>query len=476
MQKVQLNNTICNISLGLLGVAVFILLVCMSFSMSVSVDEREHLQASFMIYNGQVPYRDFFEHHHGLIWYLFAPVFYFLEDWSFCFYAMRIFSLLIAMWSAYYIYRIGRILGLEANNAIVGSIVWACFPVVLMTGVVFRPDNPMVAVFLMGIAYFLRYIQEKRGVLLQVSIFCCFISIMFLQKALLMIFPLGLVCLWLLFKREIYWKDLALSLVYPLVILLVFVLTLLATNQWKDYWELNWLLNFNIRNVAGIDTRHLRVIYGGVLFAIWGIIKEKEISFKAICVFYILMVLELSFYRLLYVHYLLIYYPFLAIIVVYVLRRIKCVFFRTILYICVMCWMCFNWAKNIEYQLGDVSSLKNLREVYNTIHKYSDKDDLILGDNDGLVGNMRPSVLGYYWFSIGHMSSKDVRYFKRKELPYFDYIIKVRKPKIVANGFWRDCSLGLMYSPNMDCAFWEEVDKQYLEEHYNNLGFIYVRK
>ena len=74
------------------------------------------------------------------------------------------------------------------------------------------------------------------------------------------------------------------------------------------------------------------------------------------------------------------------------------------------------------------------------------------------------------------MSSKDVRYFKRKELPYFDYIIKVRKPKIVANGFWRDCSLGLMYSPNMDCAFWEEVDKQYLEEHYNNLGFIYVRK
>ena len=181
----------------------------------------------------------------------------------------------------------------------------------------------MIAVFLMGMAYFLRYIQEKRGVLLQVSIFCCFISIMFLQKAILMIFPLGLVCLWLLFKREIYWKDLAVSLVYPLVISFVFVFTLLATDQLKDYWELNWLLNLNIRKIAGIEGHLLYVLYVGVILAIWGIIKEKNISFRVVSVFYVLMVLELFFYRMLYPHYMLIYYPFLAVIVVYVLRYIN---------------------------------------------------------------------------------------------------------------------------------------------------------
>lgn len=34
------------------------------------LDEFEHLQVSFNILNGLVPYRDFFEHHHGLLWYV----------------------------------------------------------------------------------------------------------------------------------------------------------------------------------------------------------------------------------------------------------------------------------------------------------------------------------------------------------------------------------------------------------------------
>ena len=176
MQKTQLNNTLCNVCLGVLGFAAFALFVWMSFKIPICVDEREHIQASYFIYNGKVPYLDFFEHHHALMWYLFAPVFYFLDDWSLIYYAIRVFSLIVAMCSAYYIYRIGRILGLDAHKAIIGSIIWACFPVVLTKGVDFRPDNPMVAAFLIGMAYFLHYLQEKRGVLLQVSIFCCFIS------------------------------------------------------------------------------------------------------------------------------------------------------------------------------------------------------------------------------------------------------------------------------------------------------------
>jgi hypothetical protein len=380
------------------------------------------------------------------------------------------------MCSAYYIYRIGRILGLDAHKAIIGSIIWACFPVVLTEGVDFRPDNPMVAAFLIGMAYFLRYIQEKRGVLLQVSIFCCFISMMFLQKALLMIFPLGLVCLWLLFKREIYWKDLAVSLIYPLVISLVFILTLLATNQLKDYWELNWLLNLNIRKIAGIDGKYFYVLFMGAILAILGIVKENNVSFRVVCAFYVLMALELFFYRMLYPHYMLIYYPFLAIIVACFLRYINRVFLRTVLYVALIVWLLFYGIKKATESQNDVFSIEFMRNTYNFIQQHSDKDDLILSDIEGFVGEMRPSILGYYWFSVGHMSRRDESHFKRKELPYFDDIIKVRKPKIIANGFWRDCSLGPIYAPNLDCMFWEEIDKQYLNEHYDNWGLIYVRK
>ena len=37
-------------------------------------DNVEHIHSSFMVANGMVPYRDFFQHHNPLMWYMFAPL------------------------------------------------------------------------------------------------------------------------------------------------------------------------------------------------------------------------------------------------------------------------------------------------------------------------------------------------------------------------------------------------------------------
>ena len=37
-------------------------------------DNVEHIHATWLIAYGEVPYRDFFQHHNPLLWYLFAPV------------------------------------------------------------------------------------------------------------------------------------------------------------------------------------------------------------------------------------------------------------------------------------------------------------------------------------------------------------------------------------------------------------------
>ena len=37
-------------------------------------DNVEHLHSSFLVASGLVPYKDFFQHHNPLMWYLFAPV------------------------------------------------------------------------------------------------------------------------------------------------------------------------------------------------------------------------------------------------------------------------------------------------------------------------------------------------------------------------------------------------------------------
>ena len=38
------------------------------------VDELEHLHATWCVAQGQLPYRDFFEHHTPLLYYLLAPI------------------------------------------------------------------------------------------------------------------------------------------------------------------------------------------------------------------------------------------------------------------------------------------------------------------------------------------------------------------------------------------------------------------
>ena len=37
-------------------------------------DNVEHLHTSWLIWQGGIPYRDFFQHHNPLIWYIFSPL------------------------------------------------------------------------------------------------------------------------------------------------------------------------------------------------------------------------------------------------------------------------------------------------------------------------------------------------------------------------------------------------------------------
>ena len=57
----------------LLGACVFLLLGV--HTRGIDPDELEHLHAGFCVWNGEVPYRDFFEHHAPALYYLIQPLF-----------------------------------------------------------------------------------------------------------------------------------------------------------------------------------------------------------------------------------------------------------------------------------------------------------------------------------------------------------------------------------------------------------------
>ena len=88
-----------NVAIAILMGFLFIWYVFLCFSKGGNSDEKEHLYASFLITKGFVPYRDFFEHHHPLLWYLFSPIVWLFSNSENVLYAMRCVCLAILLGS-----------------------------------------------------------------------------------------------------------------------------------------------------------------------------------------------------------------------------------------------------------------------------------------------------------------------------------------------------------------------------------------
>ena len=53
--------------------------VCLSFwilfnHQPKTGDDVEHIHSAWLVFQGKIPYVDFFQHHNPLIWYIFAPM------------------------------------------------------------------------------------------------------------------------------------------------------------------------------------------------------------------------------------------------------------------------------------------------------------------------------------------------------------------------------------------------------------------
>ena len=69
------------------------------------VDSFEHLRMGYLISEGKVPYRDFFEHHHPLLWYVIAPLVKILPHKALAlYYAAKTLALLCSVLTYYLFY------------------------------------------------------------------------------------------------------------------------------------------------------------------------------------------------------------------------------------------------------------------------------------------------------------------------------------------------------------------------------------
>lgn len=223
---------------------LLLLIVWKVWAGSIGYDEWEHLRAAEKVSTGQVPYRDFFEHHFPALYYLIAPLVGVWPRSVTVFAAGRLVMLLLTAGCLVCIYRIGRHL-YDGRTAWLGVGVWLSFATVLtaITGV--RPDTPMTLAALVGLALCLgdpTPLSRRRGLAAGVA---WGIAVVFSPKALLAL-PAGLLAAWYGAgpRRRDRTRATATLALGSGIVGVVFVAVLLATGLLDDLWK--WGVRFNL--------------------------------------------------------------------------------------------------------------------------------------------------------------------------------------------------------------------------------------
>lgn len=419
-----------------LFIATVVCLLIATFSKGNGWDEREHLYSTIQILNRQIPYRDFFQHHHPLLWYAFSPIAYFFQESANIIYASRIFILGFNILTCVFVYKISRLCLLSRWISICSVVLYVTNDIILTKGIDFRPDNPMITMFIGGVYYLLKYIKYQKQSALSVSFLFFILSFLFLQKAVFLLFPVGLVCLWFLIKKQISLKHFCVACICPMLLSCLFVIVLLLNNSLKDYFELNWLLNMEMGKhepfSVNLNEKSIFIVFGCVCAVIAFWLKEINSLARIFSFVFLCFCIELLIIPTPWEQYWLPVYSFLGIIATYVLfhQFSKNIFKIIILLISVPIIM------NTFYTDGFSSKLKQNAKLAEYILKHTSKTDYVLDEHSFNI--QRQNISGYYWFARFNVALLDIRLYNRHPQPKLNDLLKIYKPIFITMEPWVD--------------------------------------
>jgi hypothetical protein len=253
---------------------LFTLLLALAALQWFRNDEIEHVHSAWYVLTGRLPYRDFFQHHHPLLWYVLAPLLLLLDETSATLLWIRGLYALLAAGLVLVTARLAReATGSRAIGRLAGLAVLST-STFLSTSVVIRPDVPQTLLAAAALLFLLRALQSGRTRDALVSGVLLGLAFAFLQKVLplLLVFG-GALAVAALRRRRPVFLVLVLLLGFGLPCLAL-AAHLAAAGAWTAYLECNWA--FNAAALAGFGRlgRAGRVFLPNLVFwslAVWGL-------------------------------------------------------------------------------------------------------------------------------------------------------------------------------------------------------------
>ncbi|MBQ8751327.1 MAG: glycosyltransferase family 39 protein [Alphaproteobacteria bacterium] len=214
------------------------------YSSGLFMDNLEHIHASWLISEGFTPYRDFFEHHNPLLWYIFAPIVKFFGRQPIeIVYISRIIAILGYIYTLFLLYKVTVKYTNDKNLAKVSVLLCMSYPVIWYEVQNLRPDIFMYVFILMSLNYIFDYLDNHKTEYLCLSYFSLLIAFLFLQKTILYGFGFVVANVILIYKRKIYIKDVLYAILVPLFLIGILILILSKEQILYDWFYYNFTFN-----------------------------------------------------------------------------------------------------------------------------------------------------------------------------------------------------------------------------------------
>ncbi len=401
-------------------------------------DDVEHLHSAWLVWQGKVPYIDFFQHHNPLMWYLFAPVVGWFAYDIVVFDVVRIISTLLLFLN---LYIVAKIIHKFASNSWSASIlgVASVFPsYVIYSGQDFRPDNYMLLCFMGGIFYLLSYLDDKKQKHLIISFLLFVLSFFFMHKIIFSLVVVGGIIIYLLVKKDIPFSDFLKALIIPIFIVIAFLSWLIYHDMVEKYWLSNYVFNLYIPDVYGnlveptkteFYVVSLIALIGSLYFLIKGNISQRILS-----ILWIAEALQRFFYFSLDRHY---YYQLqvlnaiMAGAILWVM--VKKYNILSLLCVCLSIWGCFIFANYCKANILPPQFHRYVTPKY--IIEQTNRCDSVLNGYGVTYGIFNKDIT-YYWNLNGQL---DVIGSKIGIAPLHDVnkVIEQHLPRVIYTGpYW----------------------------------------
>ena len=235
-------------------------------------DEFEAMHTTWKMFMGQQIYVDFLQHHHPFLYYLLLPFYaVFGSDVPVLLAARAGIALQLTLTLAV-TYFIALELYRDRLVAVTSALFLSGIALFLDKMIEIRPDVPMSLLALLGAYLALRATRTEQRWLYALSGVCFGLAFMFLQKAVILLFGVGVVLLVRLFTRKLRFGDLVAFGAGGLAPIVPYAIYLLATNQLENfvfynvtfntlYYRLRgWELAKLIRNVGTLYEKNVLIL------------------------------------------------------------------------------------------------------------------------------------------------------------------------------------------------------------------------